>query len=254
MRILSTIKLVPMTLLEEARNSCRGLRMMAGLAGFGLPLILLFGGWIAEGKLWMGESLSAYYHSSMRDYFVGLLFTIGLILLADLGEDDQGRLRRLLGPLAGISAIGTAVSPTWPPSSSPSSEMLFALSDPVVIAGYRHVIFASLLFLSLILISLIVFPNDEAAPLASVESPPPLAHPTATSRSKQVQNPIDRNAIYSAAGMTMTIFGLAIFIYYMIPSHFQALISWARPVFWLETFMIWAFAAAWWTKSQEMPS
>ena len=242
---------IPANLLKEARDSCRGLRMMAGLAGFGLPPILFVGGSLVADRLWLDESLSAYYHGSMRDFFVGILFTIGFILLVDLGDRDQQPLSRILGPLAGLSAIGTAVTPTWPPGAIPEPDALFIFSDPSLSAGYRHIVFASLLFLALILITLFVFPVEEEENESVVDAPARSIEQTSREEQLESPHPSDRNPVYYGAGLTMTVFGLAIFIYYMIPKHLQAPISAIRPVFWLETFMIWAFAAAWWTKSRE---
>ncbi|HEU0177431.1 MAG TPA: hypothetical protein VFV58_24475 [Blastocatellia bacterium] len=71
------------------------------------PLILWLGGHLRQGLPLQG-SLSAYYHSSMRDVFVGALFGISACLYFYKG---YSALENIALNLAGIFAVGVAVFP-----------------------------------------------------------------------------------------------------------------------------------------------
>ncbi len=95
------------------------IRTAVGLLGSLLPFILVLG-WAALHGWWsLLGSLSAYYHTGMRDFFVGILVVVGILLLtykiADRERDS------LLSSLAGIFAIGVALFPTAiPPGLQPT--------------------------------------------------------------------------------------------------------------------------------------
>src|SRR4051794_4907403 len=58
------------------------LRLAIGALGVLLPVVLLAGdGLFLKGSVWPRESLSAYYHSGMRDEFVGTLVATGVFLI-----------------------------------------------------------------------------------------------------------------------------------------------------------------------------
>ena len=88
------------------------IQMSLGIAGFLLPIILVLGGYLAgvEPKI----AMSLYYHTRMRDLFVGLLCAIGFCLFAYKGYTLLGfeHLENWLGGIACIAAIGTAIVPS----------------------------------------------------------------------------------------------------------------------------------------------
>lgn len=88
-----------------------------------LPLVLLIWGYTVEGDL--RESMSHYYLDingrSMRDWFVGSLWAIGVFLILYKGWERKecGALNENWAlNLAGLSAIGVAIFPTQPESIS----------------------------------------------------------------------------------------------------------------------------------------
>jgi hypothetical protein len=91
------------------------MRTAVGVAGCMLPTAMLIGEpTVAGGSLHFRSSLSAYYHSSMRDVFVGFLSIIGFLLIMYL----WGRFRAwdfVLSTLAGLAAFGVALFPTSRP-------------------------------------------------------------------------------------------------------------------------------------------
>jgi hypothetical protein len=83
-------------------------RRVIGLLGACLPLIVMIGGWNSCGHTVLG-SVSAYYHSNMRDFFVGMLAMTGVFLLAYRGHDAGDRFFTFL---AGVFALAVAFLPT----------------------------------------------------------------------------------------------------------------------------------------------
>src|SRR4051794_39857722 len=59
------------------------LRVFVGAMGILLPILLLLGDaiFLDTHRISMRPSLSAYYHSSMRDWYVCILFATGIVLV-----------------------------------------------------------------------------------------------------------------------------------------------------------------------------
>lgn len=87
-------------------------RQALGWLGVGFPLVLIFGGLLAESRIL--PSISDYYHSIMRDIFVGCLFAIGVFLISYRGhplKDGERFSDDFVATLAGLSAFGVALFP-----------------------------------------------------------------------------------------------------------------------------------------------
>ena len=85
------------------------LRLGIGILGLCYPLLLSIGGAINGVEL--QGSISAYYHANegfMRDWFVGILFTVGVCLYLYKGYSF---MENLILNLAGIFAVGVAIFP-----------------------------------------------------------------------------------------------------------------------------------------------
>lgn len=97
-------------------QSYHWLRVFAGLFGLLLPLGLVAGeAWLLDATEWESRgSLSEYYHSGMRDAFVGVLVVVG-ILLVTYKFPEVRTFPFWISLLAGLSAITVAVVPTGIP-------------------------------------------------------------------------------------------------------------------------------------------
>ncbi len=82
------------------------LRKLIGLFGMILPIMLLLGP-IMVSSMEYQPSISDYYYTQMRDYFVGNMFVIGVFLSAYRGHDSD----HVLTVIAGLSAICVALFP-----------------------------------------------------------------------------------------------------------------------------------------------
>lgn len=86
------------------------MRQGIGFAGLLLPWVLWIGGCLfGPGSL--QESMSQYYHTPMRNVFVGTLMSIGFVLFLYQGFSD---LERRVLNAGGFLAIGVALIPTAP--------------------------------------------------------------------------------------------------------------------------------------------
>jgi hypothetical protein len=119
------------------------LRKAIGILGIALPIVMAAGYWIAGGE-GIRSSISSYYHTGMRDLFVGVLCAVALFLFSYTGYDKKDNIA---GDLAAIFAIGVAFFPT---SGG--------------LAGTIHLISAALFFLLLAFYSLFLFTKGHPNP------------------------------------------------------------------------------------------
>jgi hypothetical protein len=92
--------------------SYRAIRLVVGFLGVLLPILFIIGETLfLKGGVHVRGSLSAYYHTSMQDVFVGGLCVIGLMLVSYMA----GELRTLdfwASVIAGIAVLGVVFFPT----------------------------------------------------------------------------------------------------------------------------------------------
>ncbi len=122
LRILATHSTYPYAKRDEAyTESYRIMRLVIGFLGIALPLIFIIGEVVfLHGGIHIRGSLSAYYHSSMQDAFVGGLCVIGLVLATYMvGEWRSWDF--WISLLAGIAVLGVVFFPTSRPPDQASS-------------------------------------------------------------------------------------------------------------------------------------
>lgn len=112
------------------------LRQLIGFVAMALPFALLGGQLIFGGP--SPGSLSGYYYTGMRDWFVGSLCAIGVFLIVYRGYSEDVVAMRLMA----AGAIGAALFPTGPAP-----------------AGILHGISAVLLFLTMTYVCAFLFPK-----------------------------------------------------------------------------------------------
>jgi hypothetical protein len=125
-------------------------RLAVGVLGLLMPILLITGDKLvlAYSPSTRG-SLSAYYHSGMRDIFVGTLCVIGLFLITyRINEND---LDNWLTVIAGLAAVGVALFPTWTDHDQPLTPWQEKLTEPT--AATIHGVAAAVFILSLAVMS-----------------------------------------------------------------------------------------------------
>ena len=123
------------------------MRTVIGLIGFLLPFGLMLGDWwIVAGDV-PRSSLSAYYHTGVRDLFVGSLVAIGIFLVTY--RFFELILDNVLSVVAGLAALGVALLPT--DSRLPDTPLQSRLGEDLV--GNVHIACAVVFVFSLAVMS-----------------------------------------------------------------------------------------------------
>lgn len=196
-----------------------GIRRAVGISGLLLPLVLALGG-LAFG-IPIQDNISSYYHTPLRDIFVGTICAIGVFLLCYRGHDWVENWTANAGC---IGALGVALFP------------LDASSDPLIqksIVGYVHTLSGGLFFLTVAFYSLFHFPRSNGE---DGEAEP---------------HTWERNAIYRTSGLVILISMVAMGAYlFVMPLSWKSVANDWNLLFWLESLATWSFAAAWLTKGR----
>jgi hypothetical protein len=100
-------------------RSYRVIRTAVGIMGILLPLIMVVGEFFLEGTVQVRGSLSAYYHTPMRDFFVGILCVTGVLLVTYLA--GQRTPSYWVSTVAGLAVLGVAFFPTQRPDLPPGA-------------------------------------------------------------------------------------------------------------------------------------
>lgn len=198
-----------------------GVRRSLGLLAFLLPLMLGPVGFFAFG-IEIQQNMSSYYHTPLRDIFVGAVCAMGIFLFCYHGYDS---LENWTGNFACLSAFGIALCPLEP-NSDP-------LQQSTVI-GFIHTVSGGIFFTTLAIFSLYHFPRG---------------HFGLRLKTRDEQ----RDALYLATGVVivgcMTLMGIHLFL---LPDALKAILNTFKFTFWMEWIAIWAFSAAWLVKGQAL--
>ncbi len=198
--------------------SYRALRKIVGILGISLPIVLFVGAFFIFHK-GIQSSISSYYHTGMRDVFVGTLCVIGFFLLSYRGHEPRDDYA---GNVACLAVLMVAFVPTAPEGT---------VSQGAMILDSIHLLSATLFFAMLVYFSLVLFTKTK-----------PDAKP---SRRK-----LQRNRIYKICGVTMLTCMALILLYKAIFTGIFALLDAMKPVYWLEAVAISAFGLSWLTKGR----
>ena len=199
-----------------------GVRRAVGAVGLALPIALGPVGWLVF-DIPFQQNMSSYYHTGLRDLFVGSMCTIGVLLFCYRGYDWVEDWTANLGCLA---ALGLAFCPTD------------AVGDPLhqrSTLGYLHSASGGLFFLTLAFYSIYHFPGPDAG------------------RREDVPHAGHRDFIYRASGIVILLSLLAMGAYLLLfPVAWKRRCNEYHFLFWGEWVAVWAFAAAWLTKGRAL--
>jgi hypothetical protein len=204
------------------------IRRAVGWLGLALPLVLVVGGLASQRAV--EPSISDYYHTLMRDAFVGVLTAIGLFLIAYPGHARQGSERLsddVITTIAGLAAFGVAY---FPNEVRTNANLLGSITQQAlgakVAAGAHYV-------------SAIVFLSTLAA--------------MCLGRFARTARPL-RRRIYRACGWTIVATTAAVIVasWFKIrgPEAPQRLVNDTLMVLWFEVVAVWAFGLAWLVKGR----
>jgi hypothetical protein len=196
-------------------------RMAIGVLGVTLPPLLVIGNAVKG----LQNSISAYYYTPGRDWFVGILWVIGVFLFfyqytprqpgrakSKMPQIQSGSADAYVGKIAGIAAVLVALFPTNPTAG---------LSQPPII-GKMHGFAAFVLFASLSLFPLLLFSQSRS-----------------------------NVRLYKWCGWLMLLFLGLIGAYALAPEDVRQSFAPWRPVLVLEWLLIWTFGLSWFAKGFE---
>jgi hypothetical protein len=202
------------------------MRRMVGLIALALPCALAAGSiliaLLASGHLphpLLERSISDYYYTPMRDYYVGSLSAIAAFLACSRGYDLHDEIT---GYLAAAFVLGVACCPPFNPHRGYYSRLDFVF-------GITHTAFAALMYLMLAYVCIFLFRKSSATK--------PLT------RRKR-----DRNRIYVSSGLIMVACMIA-----MVALSLRSIVERRHPspwLFWCEALALGAFGVAWLTKGE----
>ncbi len=200
------------------------LRIAIGVLGVAFPILLIVGDALLSGNGFC-RSISFYYHTQMRDLFVGVLFLIASMLFTYRGYSDENcQLDNVISTFGCFFAIGIAVFP------SIADRTQVNISRSAIVLDTLHFISAVLFFLTLIYFCLVLFVKTDK---------------------EHMQKPkIYRNRVYRISGYTMAGSMILLGFYYVVLRKWFPDLECVQPVFCLETLMLWAFGLSWLTKGQ----
>ncbi len=197
-----------------------GIRRAIGISGLILPVMLGPVGWLVFG-IDFQDNMSSYYHTALRDVFVGTLCAIGIFLFCYKGHD---RIENWTANIGCVFALGVALFP------------LDANSDPLhqkSAIGYLHSICGGAFFLTLAFYSLFHFPT------------------TKSNNTELEPHEQQRDFVYRAGGVVILLSMVASGVYlFVLSKEWKAFCDDYNALFWLEWIALWAFAAAWLTKGR----
>lgn len=202
--------------------SVSSLRRLIGWLALLLPIILILGAAVLDGCQLTQNSISAYYHTVMRNFFVGLLCAVAVCLFAYRG---YSKTDSIMGTIAAVCALGIAFFPTS--VDLPATDCLpVPIVSPV---NTYHLIFSAAFFLLLAFFCLVLF-------------------------TKGAQNPtprkLQRNRIFRICGYGILACIVLIAIYFWLLEDRSPRLQLFRPVFYLEALALVFFSISWLTKGE----
>lgn len=200
--------------------SYRGIRRSIGILGMLLPVALGPIGVFVFG-IEIQDNMSSYYHTALRDVFVGTVCAIGVFLFCYEGYDPVEYWTAKFGC---ASAIGIALLPIDANVAPPYQATL---------RGHLHTLSGGVFFMTLAVYSLVHFPRSRPG------DPEPAAHEKL------------RNFIYRTSGVVIVIVMLTMGAHlFLLSPELRTLMDDYNLLFWMEWVAVWAFSAAWLTKGR----
>jgi hypothetical protein len=188
------------------------LRKLVGFLAILLVPSMIFGSFIFDHTSYIQISVSAYYHTNMRDLLIGIVCAISLFLLSYNGYTKQDSF---VSKLAGVFALGIAFFPTS--VSSDKGDLLSTL----------HYLTSGVFFAALAYMSVFLFTKTSGV---------------VTPEKRK------RNRVYRFCGIVMAVSVIGIPIDSIPAVH--DVVGFLKPTIILETIALVSFGISWLTKGQ----
>jgi len=200
------------------------MRRLIGILGISLPFIVVLGGF-TQGEPGLQGSISGYYYTNMRDFFVGILSGVALFLISYKGYE---KIDDIVANMSGLFALGMIFFPTAMYSGKAVRVGMFLIDDSI--SEKIHLTFGALFFLALSFNSLFLFTRR---------------HPGVMGKEKK-----RRNMIYRFCGIVMILAIVCITMYTVFLR--ETFIAAINPVLILESVALFAFGISWLVKGNTL--
>lgn len=208
----------------------RTLRILIGVLGVLLPLLLFFFLWVATGYAKPLASISHYYFTRVSSLFVIIVSLLAIFLIVYKGRQP---VDFILSTLAGIGALTLLLFPTSNIDEASPSHRCAVTTLQGTNPSFRihlHYTAAAIFLGALALMALFVF----------TKSQPPPAQPT---KQKKI-----RNAFYYGCGSAMLLAMVVAFLGEQGVLHLP--LFGESLTFWMETIAVECFGLAWLIKAE----
>jgi len=202
------------------------LRRLIGVLGILLPFICILGG-LVFAHLPCQRSISFYYHTNMRDFFVGLMIAVSMFLITYKGYQTKDII---VTTLSGISGIGIALFPLEFFKGLAVPIGLFQVNSQV--SSAVHVACAGMFFALLAVNSMFLFTLSREG------------------REPRTENKKIRNSIYIGCGVVILISLFAFAMLYVFLGDDK--LNQGNLVLILESVMLFAFGISWLVKGETL--
>ena len=216
----------------DARDAARSfyrLRQALGWLGLALPVVLI-GGILAMGDP-LPPALSDFYHTPLRDVFVGVMVTLGFFLVAYLGHREPTAIvsDRNVSTVAGLGAMGVALFPNDTLDACGGAKL-----PPLTAYGTLHVVSAGLFLAMAAVFCLVLFRRSDG----------------------RVRGPLKRrrDRVYLLCGLAILASLVGLGVYFAQDPATRCDIREWRPVLWLEVVAVLAFGLSWLVKGRGIHS
>jgi heme A synthase len=202
--------------------SYKSLRRLIGILGILLPFVCVLGGYLIT-QTPIQQSISIYYYTNMRDFFVGLMFLVSLFLITYKGYQV---IDSIVTSVTGVFGLGIPLFPCFSEAFKNQKVGLFQIVSTT--SDIIHLTCAASFFTLLALNSIFLF--------------------TRTENPGQQKN--KRNIIYVVCGIVMLLCLLGILIAFI--KHDTILINDYNLVLICETIALMAFGISWLVKGETL--
>ncbi len=200
-------------------NSYLAMRRIIGMLGISFPVVLVLGG-LVQDEPSIQASISAYYYTNMRDFFVGLLSSVALFLISYKGYE---KIDDIVCKLSGLCALGLILFPTSLHTGKISKVGMLLVRENV--SEFVHLTFGACFFILLAYNSIFLF--TKRAPGGGIMS-----------KAKR-----KRNIVYRTCGIVMLLAILLLFIYKTYFEH--TILNKMYLTLILESIALFAFGISW---------
>jgi len=200
------------------------MRRLIGMLGMALPVVVVAGGALHGGH-GVQASISGYYYTNMRDFYVGLLCVVALFLISYRGYE---RVDNALGTWSGLFALGMVFFPTSTFSGESTRVGIFLVDDRV--SAYLHLAFAALFFIAMAFFSIVLFTRRGPGVLG-----------------KQKRR---RNLIFRTCGVVMLLSLVCIVVYSV--GYSRTDVAKLNPILVFESVALFAFGISWLVKGNTL--